>query len=56
MENAGRTGQEAFIVTEDDEVFACGPNYSGCLGLEKEGLQIEPVRVPELCHKKVVGE
>lgn len=55
-EYAGTTGQEAFIITENDEVFACGLNYSGCLGLGKQGPQIEPMRVPELCHKNVKGK
>lgn len=53
---AGKTGQEAFIITENDEVFACGLNYSCCLGLGKEGPQIEPTRVPELCFKNVIGK
>lgn len=56
LENAGKTGQEAFIITKNDEVFACGPNYSHCLGLEKKGPQIEPIIVPQLCHKNVKGK
>lgn len=31
----GNSGNEAIIITKDDEVFALGSNCSGCLGLGK---------------------
>lgn len=56
VEILGKTGQEALIITEKDEVFACGSNYSYCLGTGKVGPQIEPVKVSELCYKNVKGK
>lgn len=56
MANAGKTGHEALIVTDEDEVFACGTNLCGCLGLENDGPQAEPVKIPELSNKEVKGK
>lgn len=52
----GSTGLEALIITDDDEVLACGKNMLGCLGLGNEECQVEPVPVPELSKKQVKGE
>lgn len=39
----GSSGNEALIITKDDEVFALGSNCSGCLGLGKHETIV-------LCH------
>lgn len=55
--NAGETGQEVFIITENDDVFACGPNHSGCLVFPEEEVgSLTPVKVPELCGKNIKGK
>lgn len=54
--NTGKTGHEALMVTDEDEVFACGSNFGGCLGLETPGPRTEPALIPELSEKKVKGE
>lgn len=54
--STGSTGHEALMVTDEDEVFACGLNFEGCLGLITAGPHIEPALIPELCKKKVKGE
>lgn len=54
--NAGETGHEALIVTDEDEVLACGKNEFGCLGLGNDESQVKPVSIPELGKKKVKGK
>jgi len=51
----GNLGNEALIVTRDDEVFALGSNGAGCLGLGDMHSTLAPKQVEPLCYKKVVG-
>ncbi|KAK7584104.1 hypothetical protein V9T40_005067 [Parthenolecanium corni] len=47
--------REVLLVTNDDEVLACGTNYSGCLGLEDTAPRFEPESVVALNQKRVKG-
>lgn len=49
----GSSGNEALILTDDDQVFAIGSNCSGCLGVGDTVSGLEPRRVDILCGKKV---
>ncbi|XP_067014557.1 RCC1 and BTB domain-containing protein 1 isoform X2 [Anabrus simplex] len=51
----GNLGNEAIVVTKDDEVFAIGSNAAGCLGLGDLNSTLEPRKVEGLCQKKVKG-
>ncbi|XP_046991008.1 RCC1 and BTB domain-containing protein 1-like isoform X1 [Schistocerca americana] len=51
----GNSGNEALIVTEDDNVYALGSNSAGCLGLECHDSTLFPKKVKALCHKRVEG-
>jgi len=51
----GNLGNEALIVTKDDEVFALGSNGAGCLGLGDMHSTLAPKQVESLCYKRVVG-
>jgi RCC1 and BTB domain-containing protein len=63
----GNLGNEALIVTRDDEVFALGSNGAGCLGLGDMHSTLAPKQVPvvhstdrllkvePLCYRRVVG-
>ena len=51
----GNLGNEALIVTRDDEVFALGSNGAGCLGLGDMHSTLTPKQVEALCFKKVLG-
>lgn len=44
------------IVTDEEEVLACGTNMFSCLGLENDARQVKPVTIPELGKKKVKGK
>ena len=44
---AGNLGNEALIVTRDDEVFALGSNGAGCLGLGDMHSTLTPKQVKE---------
>ena len=50
----GGAGNEAIIVTRDDDVFSLGSNCSSCLGLGDMQSGLEPRRVDVLCQKKVL--
>lgn len=54
--HTGTAGLEALIITDEDEVLACGKNEEGCLGLDNEAFQVAPVNIPELEKQKVKGE
>ena len=45
----GSAGNEAVLVTHDDEVFALGSNCSGCLGLGDSKSSLQPRKVESLC-------
>jgi RCC1 and BTB domain-containing protein len=48
---AGNLGNEALIVTRDDEVFALGSNGAGCLGQGDMHSTLHPKQVEPLCYK-----
>ena len=50
----GGAGNEAMIVTENDDVFSLGSNCSSCLGLGDMQSGLEPRRVDVLSQKKVI--
>lgn len=51
----GTSGNEALIVTKDDEVFGIGSNASGCLGLGDIQSTLVPRKVESLCRKEIKG-
>lgn len=51
----GSSGNEALIITKDDQFFALGSNCSGCLGLGDSTGVLEPKKVETLCGKNVKG-
>ncbi|KAG7169284.1 RCC1 and BTB domain-containing protein 1-like [Homarus americanus] len=51
----GSLGNEAVIVTKDDDVYALGFNGSGCLGVGDQNSTMEPRKIEPLCQKKVKG-
>ena len=50
----GGAGNEALIVTQDDDVYSLGSNCSSCLGLGDMLSGLEPRRVDVLSQKKVI--
>lgn len=48
-------GNEAIIVTKDDDVYALGFNGAGCLGVGDQNSTMEPRKIEALCQKKVKG-
>lgn len=55
---SGSLGHNALMITEDDEVLACGSNECGCLGLghASSSLKVTPSSVAELKKKGVKGD
>ncbi|KAK8382123.1 hypothetical protein O3P69_015233 [Scylla paramamosain] len=51
----GSIGNEAIIVTKDDDVYAMGFNGAGCLGVGDQNSTMEPRKIEPLCQKKVKG-
>ena len=49
----GCSGNEALIVTTDDDVFALGSNFSSYLGLGETAVSLETTRVDQLPKKDV---
>ncbi|XP_031564705.1 RCC1 and BTB domain-containing protein 1-like [Actinia tenebrosa] len=49
----GNSGNEAILVTHDDEVFGIGSNLSSCLGVGDQQNCLLPRKVETLCHKKL---
>lgn len=52
---SGSMGNEAIIVTKDDDVYALGFNGAGCLGVGDQNSTMEPRKIEPLCQKKVKG-
>jgi hypothetical protein len=52
---SGNLGNEALVVTKNDEVFAVGSNAAGCLGLGDLQSTLFPKKVEALCNKNVKG-
>lgn len=50
----GSSGNEALMVTSEDEVYAVGSNCSTCLGLGDCQSTLQPRKVEHLCGKKVI--
>ncbi|ELT97775.1 hypothetical protein CAPTEDRAFT_180059 [Capitella teleta] len=52
----GSAGNEAIVITNDDEVYSLGSNCSGCLGLGSDAMSgLEPRKVEQLCKKNIVS-
>ncbi|XP_069687800.1 RCC1 and BTB domain-containing protein 1-like [Periplaneta americana] len=51
----GNLGNEAIMVTKDDEVYAIGSNAAGCLGLGDLQSTLFPKKVEALCNKSIKG-
>uniref|UniRef100_T1IZ19 acetylcholinesterase n=1 Tax=Strigamia maritima TaxID=126957 RepID=T1IZ19_STRMM len=51
----GSSGNEALVITVDDDVFALGSNCSSCLGLGDSHGRLEPFKVEALCRKFIKG-
>ncbi|OQV12481.1 RCC1 and BTB domain-containing protein 1 [Hypsibius exemplaris] len=49
----GANGNEAIFVTDDDDVYGFGTNYSFCLGIGDCGATIEPRKIEVLCKQKL---
>ncbi len=47
----GNLGNEAILVTHDDQVWALGSNGAGCLGLGDMNSTLVPRKVDALCDK-----
>lgn len=47
----GNLGNEALLVTRDDEVFALGSNGAGCLGQGDMHSSLQPKQIEPLCYK-----
>lgn len=47
----GSSGNEAVVVTHDDQAYALGANAHGCLGLGDTKGSFHPRRVKELCNQ-----
>ena len=47
----GTAGNEALIVTNEDEVYALGSNTNGCLGVGDCNSTLLPRKVLQLCKK-----
>lgn len=51
----GSAGNEAIVVTKDDDVYALGSNSSSCLGVGDAQSCLHPRKVEALCKKNVVA-
>lgn len=51
----GSAGNEAIVVTKDDDVYALGSNSSSCLGVGDAQSCLHPRKVEALCKKNVVS-
>lgn len=51
----GSAGNEALVVTRDDDVYALGSNGSSCLGVGDAQSCLHPRKVEELCKKNMVS-
>ncbi|XP_006879568.1 PREDICTED: RCC1 and BTB domain-containing protein 1 isoform X2 [Elephantulus edwardii] len=49
----GTSGNEALYVTDNDEVFVFGLNYSNCLGTGDNQSTLVPKKLEALCGKKI---
>lgn len=49
----GSSGNEAVVVSHDDQVYALGSNSHGCLGLGDTKASFQPRKIRQLCNKGV---
>ena len=49
----GNVGNEALMITKDDEVWAVGSNGAGCLGLGDMQSTLFPKKLEPLCSKVI---
>jgi len=49
----GNVGNEALMITKDDEVWAVGSNGAGCLGLGDMHSTLFPKKLEPLCSKVI---
>ena len=52
----GSSGNEAIIITKEDEVYSLGSNSNGCLGVGDCNSTLLPRKVPQLCKKGVLAK
>ena len=52
----GSLGNEAIVVTHDDEVYSLGSNTNGCLGLGDTKSSFSPRKIKELCKKGILNK
>ena len=50
----GSSGNEAIIITKEDEFYSLGSNSNGCLGVGDCNGTLLPLKVPQLCKKGVL--
>ncbi|CAH3163860.1 unnamed protein product [Porites lobata] len=51
----GNAGNEAIVITRDDDVYALGSNGSSCLGVGDAQSCLHPRKVEALCKKNIVS-
>lgn len=51
----GGAGNEAIVITCNDEVFALGSNGSSCLGVGDAQSCLHPRKVDSLCKKNIIS-
>ena len=49
----GQVGNEALVLTYDDEVFAIGSNGAGCHGIGDMSSSLKPRKIEVLCKKDI---
>lgn len=49
----GSAGNEALVVTREDEVYTLGSNANGCLGVGDTTSSLLPRKISQLCKKGI---
>ena len=52
----GSSGNEAVVVTHDNEVYSLGSNNNGCLGLGDTKSSFSPRKIKALCKKGILNK
>lgn len=50
----GNVGNEALVITFEDEVFAVGSNGAGCHGVGDMNSSLKPRKLESLCQKNII--
>ena len=50
----GQVGNEAIVVTFEDDVYAIGSNGAGCHGVGDMNSSLKPRKIEMMCQKKLV--